>query len=274
MAVEETIPCDFILIRHGESEGNVADSFSNLEIDEFQQKIKDKNSFQYRLTEEGKKQAKITGDWIKKNIFETFDFYFSSDYLRTQETAGLLDFKDAEWTLKTDIREQILPFENETLDQNPTLLRSIGIENFLDEVKKLGHDKKVITVCHATTIRSFMIRIENLKYKDIFTLERNPDMKVSNCQIIWYSRRNPYDGSLSSHWIWKRMIVAYLDASGTRSFPWKNVQPKKYSSLQLLKFVDTTSPLLITETKKELDEKRKKRKESKPIQSKLETFFI
>jgi broad specificity phosphatase PhoE len=36
----------------------------------------------YKLTDHGREQAKITGEWIKQNIAASFDGYFSSNYLR------------------------------------------------------------------------------------------------------------------------------------------------------------------------------------------------
>ena len=36
----------------------------------------------YRLTDLGRQQARVAGDWIRNNISESFDTYFCSEYIR------------------------------------------------------------------------------------------------------------------------------------------------------------------------------------------------
>ncbi|RJQ27767.1 isoleucine--tRNA ligase [Candidatus Parcubacteria bacterium] len=66
----------YILIRHGESESNLANTLSS-----WPEKTK------YHLTEKGKKQIEQLGKKIKK---EKIDLIFSSDMVRTKETSAII----------------------------------------------------------------------------------------------------------------------------------------------------------------------------------------
>jgi NAD+ kinase len=72
------LPLDIILVRHGESELNLAHKDPTLWTPEF----KNRHTSNYKLTDLGRKQAQITGEWIKKNIAPSFDLYFCSNYVR------------------------------------------------------------------------------------------------------------------------------------------------------------------------------------------------
>ncbi len=74
-------PKQIVLVRHGESEGNVKlsedTSFAN------------KANHQFALTERGRKQVEITGKYVRSK-YGDFDAYFCSTFHRTQETLSLI----------------------------------------------------------------------------------------------------------------------------------------------------------------------------------------
>ena len=98
------LPLDLILIRHGESERNLIAKDNEIEFDE--KEYKSIHSSKFRLTEEGKKQSIVTGKYIKEHISSNFDKYYTSDYIRTKETAGLLNLENALWDCEFLIRER------------------------------------------------------------------------------------------------------------------------------------------------------------------------
>jgi len=59
--------------------------------------FKKKHSSTYRLTDKGVEQAKVTGAWIRENIGDTFDRYYTSEYVRAMETAAYLGLPNARW---------------------------------------------------------------------------------------------------------------------------------------------------------------------------------
>lgn len=74
-------PKCLILVRHAESEGNV------LTVDERTKFTV--STHQYGLTERGRKQAAITGEYLK-HCFAPFDVHYVSYYERSKETMRIL----------------------------------------------------------------------------------------------------------------------------------------------------------------------------------------
>lgn len=69
-------PVDLVLVRHGESEGNLANYRSKCGFEEdWTGEFRNRHSSQYRLTDHGRTQAKIAGEYIRENIYKSFDRY-------------------------------------------------------------------------------------------------------------------------------------------------------------------------------------------------------
>jgi broad specificity phosphatase PhoE len=79
-------PRRLILIRHGQSEGNVLSQEDRVNLD--------LSTYKYKLTDIGRRQAAITGAEIHRRFPEGFDGIFSSYYDRAKETARII-FPDA-----------------------------------------------------------------------------------------------------------------------------------------------------------------------------------
>ena len=76
----ENGPVDLVLVRHGESEGNLAQYRSKNGVeDDWKGEFGERHSSRYRLTDEGRRQAKCTGEFIKENIFSSFDMYVQTN---------------------------------------------------------------------------------------------------------------------------------------------------------------------------------------------------
>lgn len=100
-------PYELILVRHGQSEGNLAVSRSEKgDLSSYTPEFKNKHSSSYRLTDKGVKQAKVTGEWIRENIGDQFDRYYTSEYVRAMETAAHLGLPNAQWYTEIVLRER------------------------------------------------------------------------------------------------------------------------------------------------------------------------
>ena len=94
---------ELVLLRHGESEGNVAYEASVAgDHSMYSGAFLERHSALWRLTEKGEDQAKIAGEWLRNNIKcssdrRQFDCHFTSEYVRAMETAGLLGLSGARW---------------------------------------------------------------------------------------------------------------------------------------------------------------------------------
>ena len=101
-------PLTVVGVRHAQSVANLAQladkaGDSSLYTKEFKQKP----NYLAELTEEGEKQAKITGQWIRENINGgEFDRYYVSTLYRAEQTALLLNLPKAVWEIKSALREQ------------------------------------------------------------------------------------------------------------------------------------------------------------------------
>ena len=87
---------ELVLVRHGESEGNVAyqrslDGDHSLYSGEFLKR----HSSLWRLTDRGREQAGAAGQWLRTQVDCRFDAFFTSEYLRAMETASLLQIPRA-----------------------------------------------------------------------------------------------------------------------------------------------------------------------------------
>ena len=121
---------DFVLVRHGESEGNTAYDRSRAgDHSLYSGDFLTRHSSQWRLTERGRWQAKKAGAWIMKNMDCNFHRYYTSEYsrfyfrwdypiygsaaacavhryFRAMETAALLGLPNARWF--TEVRARPL----------------------------------------------------------------------------------------------------------------------------------------------------------------------
>lgn len=70
-----------VLVRHAESEGNLKTADERA--------LFDVSTHEYALTERGKKQAIITGRYLKER-FGNFDIHYVSYYLRSRDTMSLM----------------------------------------------------------------------------------------------------------------------------------------------------------------------------------------
>ena len=106
------LPRDIFLVRHGHSEGNSAlrEFRENKKRSYFTPEFLNRHNAHYRLTDKGKEQARVAGDWLKKWLEEKdvpwFDRYFVSTHTRTLETAALLNLHGEQWEADFQLRER------------------------------------------------------------------------------------------------------------------------------------------------------------------------
>jgi len=239
-------PIDLVLIRHGESEGNLAQEKAK-EGDNslWTQELLDKHNSLYRLTSLGQEQARLTGDWIREHIGERFDQYYCSEYIRAMETASLLGFEGARWYPDIFLREQdkgILEgqsvgnrqdkFEDELKrrEREQIYFAPLGgesiaqcaqrIELWLFELERYCSGMRVIVVCHGDIMKAIRLRLERLKQSQWTCFQTDKDYKTHNCSVVHYSRRHPGTGDVHTRLSWVRSVCPW-DTTKT-SCTWKN----------------------------------------------------
>ena len=241
---------DLVLIRHGESEGNVARKRSlGGDHSLFSGEFKHRHSARWRLTDRGREQAIAAGEWLQRENLVEFDRYYVSEYLRAMETAGRLNLPNAKWYAEMLIRERdwgqmdlmseeerVTKFldELQRRDLDPFYYAPPGGESLAavaqraDRLMAALHrecgDKKVIVVCHGEVMWAMRTRLERMSLDTFRDLQGSGRMvdQIHNGHILHYTRRNPQTGDMAPFFSWVRSIC-----------PWdKKLSPKGWMEIK------------------------------------------
>jgi NAD+ kinase len=264
-----TMPLDLVLVRHGESEGNVAFGKSRLGDDShITPEFLSRHSSRWRLTPQGARQAEAAGDWLRRNIAESFDRYYVSEFLRAMETAAHLGFPDAEWLSEFYLRERdwgifdLMSFEERRLRYSEEMKRReldtffwappggeslasvcLRVDRVLDTLHRECADRRVILVCHGEMMWAFRVRLERMSqehYRELDQL-RDPKIKIHNCQVLHYTRRHPATGEITAHLNWMRSVCPW--DPGLSSNDWQAINRPRYRNADLLAVAEKTPRL-------------------------------
>lgn len=259
----ESLPIDIVLVRHGESEGNLAQSLSKKGDDSlWSTEFASRHTSNYRLTDRGREQARQASKWIKENITQTFDMYYVSEYIRAQETAALLDFVNAKWNVSFYLREQdrgILAGKSkqERANEYADLVRRwkkdslyvappggeslanvcLRVDRVIKEWQRSCSGMRIIAVCHGNIMTAFRVVLERISQSKFQEIEQSEDPKdrMYNGQIIHYTRRNPWTGEIAEIPRWVRSIVPWDLSLGRHE--WQEFEHPLFSTEQILEEV-------------------------------------
>jgi len=251
------LPIDAIFVRHGQSEGNVANKASRKGDNTFfTPDFRERHSRAFRLTDKGISQAKSAGEWLRANVQMPLDRFYVSDYIRAKETASHLGLPRAEWRVEYQLRERdkalmdncpvdeqkkLFELEEKQYKLDPFLSYPAGggesipmlclrlKADFIEHLARECSDKRVVVVCHGHVMRAIQLELENLGHDDFIRLDAsdNNAEKIRNCQILWYSRRDPETSKINSHLIAVRSVCPW-DPEG--DYGWRKVQRVRYTN--------------------------------------------
>ncbi|NTW22256.1 phosphoglycerate mutase family protein [Candidatus Falkowbacteria bacterium] len=259
------MPLNLILVRHGESEGNVATALSKKGDDsKFTEEFLNRHSSTWRLTPKGVQQAIQSGDWVKQNIGGRFHRCYVSDYDRAKETAAGLGLTDAEWFVTYYLVERcwgdldVMPFEERKQKFKENLRRKSmdpfywvptngesmldllcsRLERILDTLHRECDGKDAIMVVHGEVMWGFRYILERMSHAEIMRLEHSdhPHDKIHNGQILHYTRKNPVTGEAAPYLNWMRSICPSdltLSSNG-----WKVIERKRFTNDELIEQVE------------------------------------
>lgn len=266
-----TMPIDVVLVRHGESEGNIATKRSKKGDDSaYTDEFRNRHSSLWRLTDRGIEQARAAGDWVREHVGEQFHRYYTSEYLRAVETAAHLRLAHATWYLEFQLRERDwgqLDVMSETerrakfADElrrkriNPFFWGPAGGESMaglcirgpdrmFDTFHRECADKRVIVVCHGEVMWAFRVRLERMSSVHFLELDASDDPKdhIANGQILHYTRRDPTTGKLAPHLNWMRSVCPW-DQTRSRN-EWEEITRPRYGNSDLLALAARTPRLI------------------------------
>lgn len=252
------MPIDLFLVRHGESEANVAfeaekiGDASMINTPEFI----GQHCSKIRLTPKGQSQASRTAEWLKEHYPDSFDFLYTSEYSRALETASLLNLsrEGINWRISPFLRERYWGTFERTLisdreklhadlledeKNSPYYWRPPNGEALVDVIARIKllfgtlarewSEKQGLIVCHDEIIQSMGIELERISEHDYI---QNGFPHTENCDIIHYTRMN--GDKLMPHFYAKRKIVAQ---EAQEFIP---LERREYSSKELLDMAHST----------------------------------
>lgn len=261
-----TMPIDLVLVRHGESEGNVIKKRAEQgDISGFTEEYRARHSSKLRLSDRGIAQAEAAGQWLKDNGFPRFDRYYVSEYLRAKETAGRLDLDLAPsqgWFVDFALRERdyglwdAMPYEerlerfgdherHKTRDGKywaPPGGESIAevalrFGRILDTLHRECSDKRVVIVSHGELMWAARLRLERMSDERFQELDAStePADRIRNCQVIHYTRRDPVTQLLERRYGWMRSVCPW--DPNPKADGWQEIVRPAYGNRELLEHV-------------------------------------
>jgi len=258
------MPVDLVLVRHGQSVGNLIQG-----VQRKNKKLKVPSSFykqhtyEWRLTQLGVEQAFIAGEWIRKNIGTKFDRYYSSSYVRAQETAGHLNLPGAQWFLNPylgernwGILDRFTPEEREKRFAQDFKAKKINVfywapprgesmldlclrvDRVLDTLHRECSGKRVVMINHGEIMWTHRFRLERMTVSQYLDLNesKHPFDRIHNCQVIHYTRRDPKTGKIAPYLNWMRSVCP-TDLSLSLN-KWVKIKRRSYSNEELLAFAE------------------------------------
>lgn len=259
------MPNDLVLVRHGASEGNLAfaeEKKGNYQV--FTPRFMETHESKWRLTRDGRNQARAAGQWIKENLNIFFGAYICSEYVRAIETASLLDLPHAHWTRQVFLRERNygrmsgLPYA-ERLKRFEIQMRqakrdlfywrppsgeslanvSLRIDYILDNLSEKDYiPSSAIIVSHKNVMQVFRARIEVIHQAHFVEriMHVPKDKTIFNCSIIHYTRINPETKERAPVYRWMRIITPWIKELSNP--PWEEIKYSYYSNDDLKRLTD------------------------------------
>lgn len=257
------MPENLVLLRHGESEGNVVkQNLSHGDGSLYTSEFRKRHDANYRLSPKGEEQSKTAGKYLKDNFGEKyFHSAYTSYYVRAIETSYNLnlnvqwkrryDLIERDWgelgTLSPIERDYKFPGWKDLKNEDPLFWRPQGgermidvhtrVKQFVDMLHRQHSGENVLVVCHGEVIWAFRLLIEDISPMDYKILDqsKNDFDRMHNCQIIHYTRMNPTSKSQeqSPKMEWVRSICPW--DTGRSSNDWQKINQDKEHSTEDLK---------------------------------------
>lgn len=264
------LPINLVLVRHGESEGNVANRLSRKgDHSAFTEEFKKRHTSLWRLTDKGIWQSQESGIWIRENIIERFDRYYVSEYIRAIETAGHQNCPNAIWFRDYYLRERdwgdigLLSYEEIMAKYRAEFearkrdgfywvppggmslaWTSILVDRMFGTLARECPDMNVLMVLHGEIMWIARVRLERMSQIRYTELDRSkhPFDRIHNCQILHYTRRNPETAELSPYLDWFRSVCPWdLSLSSNK---WQKIVRPTYTNEDLLAEAESVPRLI------------------------------
>lgn len=273
------MPNHIVFIRHGESEANVVQKRDKLGEDVTTQEslaVRERTDYKQRLSKKGIEQAIQARKWINSNIADVskFDAYFVSSFYRARETAATIskDNSDIQWEIDDRLAERYWgvhgpltiterfkfyettsklmygdPF-HAAFEGGESIwgVKNERIRNLMNTWAREQDGKRILVVTHGDLIRAARVGFERILPEEFEAIENNPVYKVKNCQILEYSRLNPFTGKDEGKIKWRRITNPTEPETSPDNGEWVELRGKpKMNSKEIIEKIEGDSPNLI-----------------------------
>jgi NAD+ kinase len=263
---------DLVLVRHGESEGNVARELS-IKGDHslFSGEFKNRHSSKWRLTDRGREQSEAAGEWLRTNDLTYFDRYLVSEYLRAMETAARMNLPDAQWYAEMLLRERDwgqmdLMSEDERSNKMYDELKRRDLDGFyyappggesmaavaqradrlLGTLHRECPGKKVLVVCHGEFMWSMRTRLERMSQDTFRELQMSGRMvdQLHNAHILQYTRKDPSTGKVAPFFTHMRSVCPWNEKLSPKG--WIQITRPVYDNEMMLAIAERVPRMIVS----------------------------
>lgn len=250
---------DVILIRHGQSEGNLANKLSRTGNDSaFTEEFLARSSSTWRLTPKGVEQAQAAGAWIRRELGAAFDACLTSEHHRCLQTAAHLELPGVRFAIEPLLRErnwgelEVMTHPerlNRLKEQSRHLeealywtppggesLITVGLRlaEVLRELGRRHPGGRALLVCHGEVMWAMRVRMAHLSQRAYRELSMSADPRewVHNGQVMHYTRRDPTSGAVGAEFGWLRSICTSDETRSSSA--WQPLSRAEHDAAALL----------------------------------------
>jgi broad specificity phosphatase PhoE len=236
-----SLPIDLVIVRNGISQGFDALQRSS-SCETARLNLAKVHSSRWRLTDFGRKESTLAGQWIRQHFAHPFDAYLTGEYLRSLETAASLELPGAKWIPSLYLRPRDFgafsdlnrQFNNSEFEQimkerardafywtppggESIAHLSLRTERILHWIRsQVPANGTVVIVTHKDVIETIRIRLEvisQMEYQEkIVNVPQN--LTLFHGSILQYTRRDPETGMVRPQYGWRRIVTPWLGKPG------------------------------------------------------------
>lgn len=273
------MPNHIIFIRHGESEANVVQKRDKRGEDVATPEnlaVRKRADYKHRLSQKGIAQAVQARTWIAQHIraIGEFDSYFASSFFRARETAAIISANEpaVQWEIDDRLaernwgahgpltiaeRKESYEVTDQLMDKDPFhaafeggesiwSVKNERIRNLLNTWAREQDGKTMLVVTHGDLIRAARVGFERILPEEFEAIENDPVYKVKNCQLLEYTRINPFTGQDEGKIRWRRITNPTAPETSPDGGNWVELRGKpKMSANEILQRLNNDAPNLL-----------------------------
>lgn len=257
---------DLLLLRHGQSEGNLAQAAAESgDRAFFTSEFASTPGPQWRLTGTGIAQAQMIGAWLSKEF--ALDRLYTSPYARAIETAAHLNLDSSfasrpGWRIDRRLaerswgdiqnifdadygRQEFMKLNAWWRDRDPLYWTPPGGESiaevatgrfysFLNTVTDRLPSGTALAVTHGDVMWAAQVAVEKFTDQRFYAEYATDSFALRNCEVLHYTSSDPTTGRVAAEFGWVRRAWPNIDTGKVEVSAFRSLDHQLYSSSELL----------------------------------------